>query len=349
MSIMKEEGSYTPQNFEDDIYKNWEEKGYFRARVNKNKKPFTIVMPPPNVTSKAHVGHALDMTLQDILIRYKRMKGFEALWLPGTDHAALATEHKIVEKLRNEGKTKEMIGRDEFDKEAWAWYDKYGNAIIDQFKKMGFSADWDRYRFTMDETSTNAVLEAFINLYNKGYIYKGSRETNWCIHCKSVVSDDEVVYSDEAGSMWHIRYKFTDGSGEIILATTRPETLFGDTAVAVNPDDDRYKAIVGKKVIVPFVNREIPIIADSYVEKEFGTGMVKITPAHDPNDYEVGKRHNLEIIECISKEGVMTDITGDKFKGLGLLEAREKVVNELKELGLLEKIEPYTHSVGHCE
>ena len=349
MSIMKEEGAYTPQNFEDDIYKNWEEKGYFRARVNKNKKPFTIVMPPPNVTSKAHVGHALDMTLQDILIRYKRMKGFEALWLPGTDHAALATEHKIVEKLRNEGKTKEMIGREEFDKEAWAWYDKYGNAIIDQFKKMGFSADWDRYRFTMDETSTNAVLEAFINLYNKGYIYKGSRETNWCIHCKSVVSDDEVVYSDEAGSMWHIRYKFTDGSGEIILATTRPETLFGDTAVAVNPDDDRYKAIVGKKVIVPFVNREIPIIADSYVEKEFGTGMVKITPAHDPNDYEVGKRHNLEIIECISKEGIMTDITGDKFKGLGLLEAREKVVDELKKLGLLEKIEPYTHSVGHCE
>ncbi|MBQ4541324.1 MAG: valine--tRNA ligase [Clostridia bacterium] len=346
---MKEEGAYTPQNFEDDIYKNWEEKGYFRARVNKNKKPFTIVMPPPNVTSKAHVGHALDMTLQDILIRYKRMKGFEALWLPGTDHAALATEHKIVEKLRNEGKTKEMIGREEFDKEAWAWYDKYGNAIIDQFKKMGFSADWDRYRFTMDETSTNAVLEAFINLYNKGYIYKGSRETNWCIHCKSVVSDDEVVYSDEAGSMWHIRYKFTDGTGEIILATTRPETLFGDTAVAVNPDDDRYKAIVGKKVIVPFVNREIPIIADSYVEKEFGTGMVKITPAHDPNDYEVGKRHNLEIIECISKEGIMTDITGDKFKGLGLLEAREKVVDELKKLGLLEKIEPYTHSVGHCE
>ena len=349
MSIMREEGAYTPQNFEDDIYKVWEEKGYFRAKVNKDKKPFTIVMPPPNVTSKAHVGHALDMTLQDILIRYKRMKGFEALWLPGTDHAALATEHKIVEKLRNEGKTKEMIGRDEFDKEAWAWYDKYGNAIIDQFKKMGFSADWDRYRFTMDEASTNAVLEAFINLYNKGYIYKGSRETNWCIHCKSVVSDDEVVYSDEAGSMWHIRYKFTDGSGEIILATTRPETLFGDTAVAVNPDDERYTNIVGKKVIVPFVNREIPIIADSYVEKEFGTGMVKITPAHDPNDYEVGKRHNLEIIECISKEGIMTDITGDKFKGLGLLEARAKVVEELKVLGLLEKIEPYTHSVGHCE
>ena len=349
MSIMKEEGAYTPQQFEDEIYKSWESRGYFRAKVNKNKKPFTIVMPPPNVTSKAHVGHALDMTLQDILIRYKRMKGFEALWLPGTDHAALATEHKIVEKLAKEGKTKELIGRDEFDKEAWAWYDQYGNAIIDQFKKMGFSADWERYRFTMDEVSTNAVLEAFINLYNKGYIYKGSRETNWCVHCKSVISDDEVVYSDEAGSMWHIKYKFVDGSGEIIVATTRPETLFGDTAVAVSPDDERYKDIVGKKVIVPLINREIPIIADSYVEKEFGTGMVKITPAHDPNDYEVGKRHNLDIIECISKSGIMTDITGDKFKGLGLSEAREKVVEELKKLDLLEKIEPYTHSVGHCE
>lgn len=349
MSIMKEEGAYTPQQFEDSIYKVWEEKGYFRAKVNKDKKPFTIVMPPPNVTSKAHVGHALDMTLQDILIRYKRLKGFEALWLPGTDHAALATEHKIVEKLAKEGKTKELIGREAFDKEAWAWYNQYGNAIIDQFKKMGFSADWDRYRFTMDETSTNAVLEAFINLYNKGYIYKGSRETNWCVHCKSVISDDEVVYSDESGSMWHIKYKFVDGSGEIIVATTRPETLFGDTAVAVSPDDERYKDIVGKKVIVPLINREIPIIADSYVEKEFGTGMVKITPAHDPNDYEVGKRHNLDIIECISKSGIMTDITGDKFKGLGLSEAREKVVEELKNLDLLEKIEPYTHSVGHCE
>ena len=349
MSIMKEEGAYTPQNFEDDIYKNWEEKGYFRARVNKNKKPFTIVMPPPNVTSKAHIGHGLTMTLQDALIRYKRLKGFEALWLPGSDHAALATEHKIVEKLRNEGKTKEMIGREAFDKEAWDWYNYYGDQIMQQFRKMGFSADWERYRFTMDPESTNAVLEAFINLYNKGYIYRGKRETNWCVHCKSVISDDEVIYQDDAGSMWHIRYKFVDGSGEIILATTRPETLFGDTAVAVNPDDERYKDIVGKKVIVPFVNREIPIIADNYVEKEFGTGMVKITPAHDPNDYEVGKRHNLEIIECISKEGIMTDITGDKFKGLSLFEAREKVVEELKKLDLLEKIEPYTHSVAHCE
>ena len=349
MELMNHEGSFTPQNFEKDIYENWEKKGYFKAKVNKNKEPFTIVMPPPNVTSKAHIGHGLDMTLQDILIRYKRMQGFESLWLPGTDHAAIATEHKIVEKLAKEGKTKESIGRDAFDKEAWDWYNFYGGAIIDQFKKMGFSADWDRYRFTMDEKSTNAVLEAFIRLYNKGYIYRGTRETNWCVNCKSVISDDEVVYNDEQGSMWHIRYKFADGSGYIVVATTRPETLFGDTAVAVNPDDERYKSIVGKKVIVPLINREIPIIADSYVESDFGSGMVKITPAHDPNDYEVGKRHNLDVIEVISKDGFMTDITGDKFKGLSILEARKKTVEELKEQGLLERIEPYTHSVGHCE
>ncbi|MBR3885867.1 MAG: valine--tRNA ligase [Clostridia bacterium] len=345
---MKEQGSYIPQEFEDAIYKTWEDKGYFRAKVNKNKKPFTIVMPPPNVTSKAHIGHGLTMTLQDVLTRYKRMNGFEALWLPGSDHAALATEHKIVEKLANEGKTKEGIGREEFDKEAWAWYDYYGDQIMQQFRKMGFSADWERYRFTMDEKSTNAVLEAFIRLYKKGYIYRGSRETNWCVHCKSVISDDEVEYSDDAGHMWHIQYKFADGSGHITVATTRPETLFGDTAVAVNPDDERYTSIVGKKVIIPVANREIPIIADSYVEKEFGTGMVKITPAHDPNDYQVGKRHNLEVIEVISKSGIMTDITGENFKGLSILDARKKLVEELEKIGALEKVEPYTHSVGHC-
>ena len=348
MNLMKEQGSYNPQEFEDNIYKSWEEKGYFRAKVNKDKKPFTIVMPPPNVTSKAHIGHALDMTLQDILTRYKRMTGYEALWLPGTDHAAIATEHKIVEKLASEGKTKEMIGRQEFDKEAWAWYNKYGGEIINQFRKMGFSADWERYRFTMDEKSTNAVLEAFIRLYNKGYIYRGARETNWCVHCKSVISDDEITYSDDAGHMWHINYPFVDGSGAITVATTRPETLFGDTAVAVNPDDERYKSIVGKKVYVPLVNREIPIIADSYVEKEFGTGMVKITPAHDPNDYEVGKRHNLEVLEVITKEGIISDIAPENIRGLGLKEAREKTVEELKKQGLLVKVEPYTHSVSHC-
>ena len=349
MNLMNKEGAYTPQNFEDAIYKNWEEKGYFKASVNKNKKPFSIVMPPPNVTSKAHIGHGLDDTLQDILIRFKRLSGYEACWLPGADHAAIATEQKIVEKLAKEGKTKEGIGREEFDKVAWEWYDYYGDQIFQQFRKIGFSADWSRYRFTMDEKSTNAVLEAFIRLYKKGYIYRGTRETNWCTHCKSVISDDEVVYSDEQGSMWHIQYKFADGSGHITVATTRPETLFGDTAVAVNPDDERYTAIVGKKVIVPIVNREIPIIADSYVEKDFGTGMVKITPAHDPNDYEVGKRHNLDVIQVISKSGVMTDIAGEKFEGLSILDAREKTVEELKALGVLEKIEPYTHSVGHCE
>ena len=348
MNLMKEQGSYNPQSFEDEIYKSWEEKGYFRAKVNKDKKPFTIVMPPPNVTSKAHIGHALDMTLQDILIRYKRMSGYEALWLPGTDHAAIATEHKIVEKLAGEGKTKEMIGREEFDKEAWAWYNKYGGEIINQFRKMGFSADWERYRFTMDEKSTNAVLEAFIRLYKKGYIYRGARETNWCVHCKSVISDDEIVYSDDAGHMWHINYPFVDGSGFITVATTRPETLFGDTAVAVNPDDERYKSIVGKKVYVPLVNREIPIIADSYVEKEFGTGMVKITPAHDPNDYEVGKRHGLEVLEVITKEGIISDIAPENIRGLGLKEAREKTIEELEKAGLLVKVEPYTHSVSHC-
>ena len=348
MNLMKDQGSYLPNEFEDEIYKTWEDKGYFRAKINKNKKPFTIVMPPPNVTSKAHIGHGLTMTLQDVLTRYKRMNGYEALWLPGSDHAALATEHKIVEKLANEGKTKEGIGREEFDKEAWAWYDYYGDQIMQQFRKMGFSADWDRYRFTMDEKSTNAVLEAFIRLYKKGYIYRGSRETNWCVHCKSVISDDEVEYSDDAGHMWHIQYKFADGSGHITVATTRPETLFGDTAVAVNPEDERYKDIVGKKVIVPVANREIPIIADNYVEKEFGTGMVKITPAHDPNDYQVGKRHDLEIIEVITKSGVMSDITGENFSGLSILDARKKLVEELEKTGALEKVEPYTHSVGHC-
>lgn len=349
MKYMKDEGSYTPQEFEREIYKTWEEKGYFRARVNPNKKPFTIVMPPPNVTSKAHIGHGLDDTLQDILIRYKRMHGYEALWLPGADHAALATEHKLVEKLTSEGKTKEGIGRESFDKEAWDWYNKYGGEILNQFRLMGFSADWDRYHFTMDEKSTNAVLEAFIKLYEKGYIYRGTRQTNWCVKCQSVISDDEVVYSDEQGSMWHINYKFADGSGHITVATTRPETLFGDTAVAVNPDDERYKSIVGKKVIVPLCGREIPIIADSYVEKDFGTGMVKITPAHDPNDYEVGKRHNLKLIEVISKTGIMTDEVPENFRGLGLLDARAKVVEELKKTGELEKVTPYAHSVGHCE
>jgi len=346
---MFNKGTYNPQDFEEEIYKEWESKKYFHAEVDENKKPFCIIMPPPNVTSQAHIGHALDGTYQDILTRFKRMQGYSALWLPGADHAALATEHKLVEKLKNEGKTKEQIGRDAFDKEAWDWYNYYGNRIMTQFKKMGFSADWDRYRFTMDEKSTKAVLEAFIKLFNKGLIYRGTRQTHWCTHCKSVVSDDEVSYSDEKGAMWHIRYPFSDGSGYIIIATTRPETLFGDTAVAVNPKDKRYKKIVGKMLNLPLTNRQIPIIADSYVESDFGTGMVKITPAHDPNDYEVSKRHNLELISVINKDGKINELAGEKFEGLTLKEARVKVEEELRKQGLLEKVEPYNHSVGHCE
>lgn len=344
---MRNEKTYNPQTFETEIYKKWENSNCFYADPKSKKPAFCIIMPPPNVTSVAHVGHGMDMTMQDILSRYKRMKGFEVLWQPGADHAAIATEIKIVEKLKSEGKTKESIGREEFDKVAWEWYNHYGDAIMQQFRRMGFSADWSKYRFTMDEQSTNAVLEAFIRLYNKGLIYRGSRLTNWCSTCKSVISDDEVEYSDEESSMWHIKYPFADGSGHIVVATTRPETLFGDMAVAVNPEDERYKDIIGKMLVLPLTNRQIPIIADSYVEKEFGTGMVKITPAHDPNDYEVGKRHNLEIMSVIEKDGKLNDFAG-KFSGLNAFDARDAIVEELKSLGLIEKIEPYTHSVGHC-
>ncbi len=344
---MKKEKSYDPQSFETQIYKKWEDSNCFFADPKSKKPAFCIIMPPPNVTSVAHVGHGMDMTMQDILSRYKRMKGFEVLWQPGADHAAIATEIKIVEKLKKEGKTKESIGREEFDKVAWDWYNHYGDAIMQQFRRMGFSADWTKYRFTMDEQSTNAVLEAFIRLYNKGLIYRGTRLTNWCSTCKSVISDDEVEYSDEESSMWHIRYPFADGSGHIVVATTRPETLFGDMAVAVNPEDERYKDIVGKMLVLPLTGRQIPIIADSYVEKEFGTGMVKITPAHDPNDYEVGKRHNLEIMSVIEKDGKLNDYAG-KFSGMDAFGARDAIVAELKNQGLIEKIEPYTHSVGHC-
>lgn len=344
---MKNEKSYEPKKFEEEIYKKWEENGCFYADPKSTKPAFCIIMPPPNVTSVAHVGHAMDMTTQDILARYKRMKGFEVLYQPGTDHAAIATEIKIVEKLKKEGKTKEMIGREAFDKEAWAWYDYYGNAIIQQFRRIGIGADWSKLRFTMDEKSTDAVLEAFIRLYNKGLIYRGARLTNWCTTCKSVISDDEVEYSDEDSFMWHIRYNFADGSGHIVVATTRPETIFGDMAVAVNPEDERYKDLVGKELLLPLTDRKIPIIADSYVEKDFGTGMVKITPAHDPNDYEVGKRHNLEILSVIEKDGKLNKYAG-KFEGLDAKSSREQIVEELKSLGLIEKIEPYTHSVGHC-
>lgn len=340
--------SYNPTQWENDIYTLWEKSGAFHADENSNKESFCIIMPPPNVTSQAHIGHAMDVTYQDTLIRYKRMKGFNCLWQPGADHAAIATEAKLVEKLAKEGTTKEQIGREAFDKVAWDWYNFYGDRIMFQFRKLGASADWERYRFTMDEKSTNAVLTAFINLYNKGLIYRGKRQTNWCVKCKSVISDDEVVYGDEPGHMWHIRYPYADGSGYIVVATTRPETLFGDTAVAVNPEDERYKSIVGKKLNLPLTNRQIPIIADSYVDKEFGTGMVKITPAHDPNDYEVGKRHNLEMLTVINKDGTLSEVAG-KFAGMNLQEGRKAAVKELEELGLLEKIEPHKHNVGHCE
>ncbi len=346
---MKLQGSYSPQDFENEIYAKWQDANCFKAEVNLDKKPYTIIMPPPNVTSQAHIGHAFDITYQDILSRFHRMQGYEMLWVPGADHAAIATEVKIVDKLAKEGKTKEQIGRKEFDKEAWAWYNHYGDRIMNQFKRIGCSADYSHYRFTMDEKSTNAVLEAFIKLYSKGLIYRGMRQTNWCPSCESVISDDEVVYSDEKDAMYHIRYPFSDGSGYIIVATTRPETLFGDTAVAVNPTDERYMSIVGKELNLPLTDRKIPIIADEYVEKTFGTGMVKITPAHDPNDYEVGKRHNLKVIEVLGKDGKLNENCPKKYQGIEGLKARKQIEEELKSLGLLEKVVPYTHSVGHCE
>ena len=345
--MMKDQKAFDPKSFEDKIFEKWTRQNAFSAKVNPNKKPYCIIMPPPNVTSAAHIGHAMDGTLQDILIRTKRMQGYETLWQPGTDHAAIATEYKLVEKLAKEGKTKESIGRERFEKEAWAWYDKYGDTIMSQFKKMGFSADYSRYKFTMDSTSTDAVLEAFIRLFNKGLVYRGKRMTNWCPNCGSAVSDEEVEYIEEKSHMWHIRYKFADNDGYIVVATTRPETLFGDVAVAVNPKDKRYKNLIGKYLIVPLVNRNIPIVADDYVDKDFGTGMVKITPAHDPNDLEVAKRHNLEIISVIDKFGVLTAQAGE-FAGKKAIDMRDEIVEKLKGQKLIEKIEDYSHSVGHC-
>ena len=296
------EKNYNPSEIEGRPYQKWLDNKYFHAEVNRDKKPFTIVMPPPNITGQLHMGHALDNTLQDILIRFKRMQGYEALWVPGTDHASIATEAKIVEAMRKEGVTKEELGRDAFLKRAWDWKAEYGGRIVSQLKKIGSSADWDRERFTMDEGCSKAVKEVFVNLYNKGQIYKGERIINWCPKCLTSISDAEVEYEDQAGHFWHLRYPLSDGSGYIQMATTRPETMLGDTAVAVNPDDERYKDMVGKTVILPIVHREIPIIADEYVEMEFGTGVVKITPAHDPNDFEVGLRHKLPVINVMTEE-----------------------------------------------
>ena len=339
--------AYEPKEVEDRIYDFWMKGKYFHAEVDPKKKPYTIVIPPPNITGQLHLGHAMDETLQDTLIRWRRMQGYSALWLPGTDHASIATEAKIVEAMRKEGITKEEIGREKFLERAWAWKDQYGGRIIEQLKKLGSSCDWDRLRFTMDEGCNKAVNHVFKKLYDKGFIYRGERIINWCPHCKTSISDAEVVFEEKEGSFWHLRYPLSDGSGYIELATTRPETMLGDTAVAVHPDDERYKALVGKTVILPLVNKEIPIIADSYVEQDFGTGVVKITPAHDPNDFEVGLRHNLSVINVMDDGGVINE-NGGKYAGMPALEARKQIVKDLDEAGFLIKIEPIKHNVGTC-
>ncbi|WP_418270513.1 valine--tRNA ligase [Hominenteromicrobium sp.] len=339
--------AYEPKEVEDRIYDFWMKGKYFHAEVDPKKKPYTIVIPPPNITGQLHLGHAMDETLQDTLIRWRRMQGYSALWLPGTDHASIATEAKIVEAMRKEGITKEEIGREKFLERAWAWKDQYGGRIVEQLKKLGSSCDWDRLRFTMDEGCNKAVNHVFKKLYDKGLIYRGERIINWCPHCKTSISDAEVVFEEKKGSFWHLRYPLSDGSGYIELATTRPETMLGDTAVAVHPDDERYKALVGKTVILPLVNKEIPIIADSYVEQDFGTGVVKITPAHDPNDFEVGLRHNLPVINVMDDGGVINE-NGGKYAGMPALEARKQIVKDLDEAGFLIKIEPIKHNVGTC-
>ena len=342
------EGKFEPQTFEEEIYKNWNEKGYFKPSNDKTKKPYTIVIPPPNITGKLHMGHALDETLQDILIRYKRMQGFNTLWVPGTDHASIATEAKIVEKLKAEGITKEDLGRDGFLKRAWEWKEEYGGTILNQLKKLGCSCDWSRERFTMDEGLSNAVKDVFVDLYNKGLIYKGKRMINWCPYCNTSISDAEVEYEEEPTHLWHVKYPVKGEEGKfVIVATTRPETMLGDTGVAVHPDDERYKDLVGKTVILPIMNKEIPIIADEFVEKEFGTGAVKLTPAHDPNDYQAALKHNLEIIPVFDEEFKMNNLVPE-YKGMDMYEAREKIVERLQREGYLVKIEDYTHNVGKC-
>ena len=344
---MKElDKTYNPSEIEGRIYDKWMEKKYFHAEVNRDKKPFTIVMPPPNITGQLHMGHALDNTMQDILIRYKRMQGYEALWQPGTDHAAIATEVKVIQNLKTKGIEKKDLTRDQFLKYAWEWKDEYGGRIVRQLKKLGSSADWDRERFTMDEGCSEAVKEVFIRLYEKGYIYKGSRIINWCPVCKTSISDAEVEHVEQEGHFWHIKYPIVGEEGRFVeIATTRPETMLGDTAVAVNPDDERYKDIVGKMLLLPIVNKEIPVIADPYVDKEFGTGCVKITPAHDPNDFEVGKRHNLPEINVMNDDGTI-NANGGKYEGMDRYEARKAIVAELESMGLLVKVVPHVHAVG---
>ena len=341
------EKQYDPKSVEDRIYQMWLDGHYFHAKCEEGKKTYTIVIPPPNITGQLHMGHALDNTLQDILIRFKRMQGFDTLWIPGTDHASIATEAKIVEAMKKEGVTKADIGREGFLERAWKWKERYGGRITEQLKKLGSSCDWDRERFTLDEGCSKAVKEVFVKLYNKGLIYRGERIINWCPHCHTSISDAEVEYEEQAGFFWHLRYPFADGSGYVELATTRPETLLGDTAVAVNPEDERYRDLIGKKLILPIVHREIPVIADSYVETDFGTGVVKITPAHDPNDFEVGLRHNLEVINVLTDDAKITD-DYPAYAGLDRYEARKKIVEDLEKEGALVKVEPYSHNVGTC-
>ena len=345
---MSLENKYEPKKFEEELYKNWDEKGYFKPSMDENKEPYCIMMPPPNVTGKLHMGHALDGTIQDVLIRFKRMQGYDCLWLPGTDHSAISTEMKVVQKIKEEGKTKEELGRKKFLEEAWNWTHKYGGIIQKQQRKLGCSCDWERNRFTLDDGMNQAVLEQFIDLYRKGLIYKGKKMVNYCPSCKTSISDAEVEYKEETSHLWHIRYKIVGEEGYVEVATTRPETMLGDTAVAVHPSDERYKSIVGKKCILPIMNKEIPIIADEFVEKEFGTGCVKITPAHDMNDYQAGLRHNLEVIEVFDENYKMGNLVPE-YKGMDLLEARKKIVEKLKEIGALVKTEDYTHNVTKCE
>ena len=338
---------YNPKEVEDRIYSSWLDGKYFHAKREEGKKTYTIFIPPPNITGQLHMGHALDNTLQDSLIRFKRMQGFDTLWLPGTDHASIATEAKIVAKMKEEGVTKEDLGREGFLERAWAWKEQYGGRIVQQLKKLGSSCDWDRLRFTMDEGCNKAVKEVFVNLYEKDLIYRGERIINWCPHCLTSISDAEVEYEDQAGHFWHLRYALADGSGYLELATTRPETLLGDTAVAVNPNDERYKNLIGKNVILPLVNREIPVVADDYVEMDFGTGVVKITPAHDPNDFEVGLRHNLPVINVMTDDAKITD-DYPAYAGMDRYEARKAIVKDLEAAGNLVKIEDYSHNVGTC-
>ena len=339
--------TYDPGEVEDRIYRFWMEKGYFHAKRDPRKKPYTIVIPPPNITGQLHMGHALDETLQDILIRWRRMQGYSALWVPGTDHASIATEAKIVEQMRKEGLTKQDIGREAFLKRAWEWKKKYGGRIVEQLKKLGSSCDWERERFTLDEGCSKAVREVFVRLYEKGLIYRGKRIINWCPHCRTSISDAEVEFAERDGFFWHIRYPFKDGGGSLEIATTRPETMLGDTAVAVHPDDERYRKLVGKTLILPLVGREIPVIADSYVKRDFGTGAVKITPAHDPNDFEIGLRHHLAVINIMDDGGNINE-NGGKYAGLSGMEARKRIVRDLKEQGFLVRTEPIKHNVGAC-